>query len=480
MTSQLHSTSSTSPSYSIAGSLIALSLIALIALMLASGPNQIIDPFVRHDDYPALLLIPELYYTKTLSEGRWLNYLWHLREFETPAWLNNLAYQLGWCVFSAATSLHVLGRQSGFFYKVFLTALIALGPQATVISSWFNTLLPGIWIIASYAVLTLYVRPLWGLILLVVFVPLSLMSYSTYPLLLLGVYLTRHDTDKSIFRLCITICLFLACFILGLTLINSLNYLVHGTFGIEIAEWRQPTPASDLSSYLANLGKVQRFLAKTLSFHGFGVPLIGVINTVIFIACSLLLLRYRTIYAIYALAGLSLGFGLLVVHILSEGSVIAFRATLFSWLIVAIVIVRAADLCREISPLLASVSRVAVMVLTFTTLILVWKEYDNLNDWQYSTRAISEEIPESVTTLLIYGPYLGPSGALNAGIQEERGIQLRMQQLTGAEVVLCSDQNERCSTHPSDFDPTPEFLNTKLRIAGDTAFLGLPRVDTTP
>ena len=62
-----------------------LTLVALIAQLLVSGPSQVIDPFVKHDDYPALLLMPELYYWKTLAEGRWINYLWLLRWAESPA-----------------------------------------------------------------------------------------------------------------------------------------------------------------------------------------------------------------------------------------------------------------------------------------------------------------------------------------------------------------------------------------------------------
>ena len=74
---------------------------------------------MRHDDFPALLLIPELYYTKTLTEGRWINYLWHLRTFETPAWANYLLYQAGWSVFAGAVAIHVIGPRA-VFYTAFL------------------------------------------------------------------------------------------------------------------------------------------------------------------------------------------------------------------------------------------------------------------------------------------------------------------------------------------------------------------------
>lgn len=456
-----------------------LTLVALIAQLLVSGPSQVIDPFVKHDDYPALLLMPELYYWKTLAEGRWINYLWLLRWAESPAWLNNLAYQLGWCLFAAATALHALGQRK-LFYSAFLATLIVLGPQATVISGWFNTHFPGILIIAAYAVLTLFLRPKWGLILLIPFVPLSLMSYSTFPLLLLGVYLARHDTTKGIWNLVITIVFFTACFASGLLLINTINFLAHGSFDIEMATWRQTTPASDLAGLLLNLVKAEVFLSRSLLFHGFGVPLVSALNVGAFVAASLIMFRFRPMEAAYILAGLLVGYGLLVVYILTEGTVVAFRATVFSWMLLAIMIVRAAYQCIEVSPLLASSGRIAVMFLTLTTALLSWTEYDSYKDWQRSTLSISEQIPESVDTIFVYGPFLGLKGGIESGVQEWLGLELRLKQLTGAEIVDCNSENVRCVDYPADFDPKPVYSHTKLQVQGNRAFLGLPEVDLAP
>ena len=83
-------------------------IITYAALMLASFAN-LLDPMIRHDDFPALLAAPDGYYIKTLEEGRWVNYLWHLRDFTPPAWVNFTLYQVLWAVFGAALAVTARG-----------------------------------------------------------------------------------------------------------------------------------------------------------------------------------------------------------------------------------------------------------------------------------------------------------------------------------------------------------------------------------
>ncbi|MEO0401776.1 MAG: hypothetical protein AAF214_05320, partial [Pseudomonadota bacterium] len=74
--------------------------VAVVGVVLISLPN-LRDPMMRYDDFPALLADPSGFWAKTLHEGRWINYLWHLREIVTPAWLNFAVYQLLWATFAA-------------------------------------------------------------------------------------------------------------------------------------------------------------------------------------------------------------------------------------------------------------------------------------------------------------------------------------------------------------------------------------------
>ncbi|NNL72170.1 MAG: hypothetical protein HKP29_02285, partial [Silicimonas sp.] len=148
------------PDQAVTGSLsqrLALTFLATYAaLLLVVGAGQITDPFIHYDDYPALVLFAEAYYEKTLAEGRWFNYLWHLRGIETPAWVNFQLYLVGWSLFVAAAALNVF-RTTGLRYPLLLSVLVVLSPQTTLISGWFNSLIPGIWLMAAYTVTALFV-----------------------------------------------------------------------------------------------------------------------------------------------------------------------------------------------------------------------------------------------------------------------------------------------------------------------------------
>ncbi|MGI9394201.1 MAG: hypothetical protein ACR2OY_06105, partial [Boseongicola sp.] len=167
------------------------------AMLLTEGMN-LVDPFVRQDDFPALLGNQDQYFSKTLSEGRWLNYWWHARPFLWPAPVNNIVFLVGWSLYASATAAMSLGTHSHPWYIIALSLMIVIGPQATSIALWFNTLIPGVWILAIFAVANLrfglnFVR--WSLL---IFVPLTLLAYSTYPFLILATFLARHDQKRTV------------------------------------------------------------------------------------------------------------------------------------------------------------------------------------------------------------------------------------------------------------------------------------------
>ena len=59
-----------SQSPSLVLSVVLITLTTWVALVLVSGFEQIVDPFLRNDDYPAYLLRGDWYFPKTLEEGR--------------------------------------------------------------------------------------------------------------------------------------------------------------------------------------------------------------------------------------------------------------------------------------------------------------------------------------------------------------------------------------------------------------------------
>jgi hypothetical protein len=453
---------------------------AVFAFLAAlAGIQQVMDPFVRHDDYAALLRHAEGYYPKTLSEGRWLNYFWILRPFDTPHWLNYALYQGGWSIFCACVALHA-SRTKSLFYVGYLALLLAVSPQAISISGWFNTLVPGTWTLAAYAFLTLLVSPKLGVVLLLVFIPISLLTYSTYPLMFLSICLIRADAPRTLAALVTTVAVFVTSFALGLTLINLLNYLEHGVFGLEIAEWRTPNPLSSIEDLLRNARLIPRFFAQSATMIGFGNEPHGIFNLTVFAISLFLLGRQNLRDLVFVLAALFVGFGLLVAHILLEGTTIPFRATLFFWLLIAATISMAAEAQSDRSSMAASVGRIILMTLTFYSSYLAHRAYATYNDWQRSTLELAAGIPGAQSTAYIYGSYIALEGGLEAGIQDARGLRLRLFHLTGANVILCRETPEFCMNTNPPFDPVPRFGDGRLKSDESTVFIRLPALDHTP
>ncbi len=417
--------------------------LAYLALMIASLPN-LLDPIVRHDDFPALMADPSRFYIKTLHEGRWLNYWWHLRGIVTPSWLNFAIYQLFWAIFAGAVAVNACGRGAVRWYTVALALLIVVAPSAYLISLWFNTLLPGLGLVALFAVLANVLGRGKTRLLLLVFVPLTLMAYTTYPLLLLVICLTHRDARRSWGDLIGLVALFIFSFALGLLVIYSLNYFEHGIFGIPMAAWRNPSPAHDLASLLANLGQFGDFLGNSAQALAFNfTPFIGV-HGVLLVGSLVVLSRADPWIALYALTGLLAGLGLLGLQIVLTGIVMPVRAITFFWVLYCIVFVRAALVIHDRGGLSARMTRNALVLIIASYLLQTGLQYVNFRDWQGQTRDMAAQ-STGAGPIYVIGSYKALSGAGKAGIQNARGLRLRLIYLTGRAVTLCQEKPLDCS-----------------------------------
>ncbi|MGI9394205.1 MAG: hypothetical protein ACR2OY_06125, partial [Boseongicola sp.] len=416
---------------------------------------------------------------KTPSEGRWINYWWHLRPMETAAWINYALYVAGWAVFCAGVAIHAIDSRF-LFSPVYLALLIAVAPQAMLISLWFNTLVPGVWILATYAVLTLFASPRQGVWLLLIFVPLSLMAYSTYPLLLLCICLLRMDNVRSVAGLIAILVVFAISFASGLMLINTLNYIEHGVFGIQISDWRNPSPAEDLAGIIQNLPRVWRFLGRTATTIGYGSVHIGYLNLAVLAACFTVLARNRIQETMYWASGILAGFGLLILHILLEGAGVPFRATLFFWLLFAVLAARASYALLSKSEFAASVGRICLLSLTFTSGFLCYRQYATLTEWQHGTHEIVSRITDEQSTVYVYGNFLAAAGGLEARIQHARGLRHRLAYLTSAEVILCKERPKICKGIVPPFDSRATYGPPLIALDRDIAYIRLPTLDYGP
>jgi hypothetical protein len=447
--------------------------------LLALSGYQTIDPLVRHDDFPALLGGAEAYYEKTLSEGRWINYLWIDRPFLWPAWVNYMIYQLGWATFTAGVAVNVMGRRAQTWYLFVLSLLIAISPQSTLISFWFNTLIPGVWLLAIFAAVTTFLSVWKSRLLMAAFVPLSLMTYSTYPLLLLAICLTRHDTRRSIQDLVGLLLLFAASFAIGLAVINSLNWSYHGVFGIQMSDWRHPTPAHDFAGLIGNVPKVREFFLSYIDTFGYGNLWLAYVNLAFFAASLAIIATWNWLEALYLAAGIATGLTLLSLHMLTNGALIPFRATIFVWLFFAIGLLRAADLLSATQSGTSTV-RVLLLSLTFAFTVQCGNHYRAGHEWQSETRALARTLPENIEGIIVYGSFEAFPGAIDAQIQHPRGLRLRLHHLTGASVFMCAEDPRYCRDLNPPFDPAITDHKTLVEIERDIVFVRMPTTDLPP
>lgn len=412
------------------------------ALLMVLSASNAADPFLRHDDFPALLAQPGGFYLKTLEEGRWLNYWWHLRDVVTPAWLNFALYQFLWAAFGTAAAINACGRGAPLPAVLAVALLMPAGVPPLLISGWFNTLIPGMAAVALFALLALDAGPRRERALLLVFVPLSFLAYPVYPVLLLAFCLTRHEGDRPARHLAALLGTFVAAYALGLLTSYGLNWLEHGVFGIEVAAWREPRPAVDLLSALDNLGKAAGFFGDALYQMAWkNLPLLGMI--LFFWAAGLWTIARRVPRdALYLLAGFAAGAGLIAAQVLKTGIVPAPRTSLFLWVLIILVFARWLALAE--GGRAVRLARLALICMAVVFLPKIFSQYQTFTDWQAATRALAAEVGRGPGPVFVTGSVTALPGAGRAAIQEPRALRLRLVYLTGRQVVICEEKPADC------------------------------------
>jgi hypothetical protein len=418
-------------------------------LMLASG-HQVLDPMVRHDDFGALLADPTDFYSKTLEEGRWLSYWWHLRGWVTPAWANFAVYQFFWAIYAGAAAVNACGKEEPFRYVAALALMIVVSLPALLISVWFNTLLPGLGIVALFALLATFLRPATMRWLLLIFVPLTLMAYTTFPLLLLAVCLTTRVLRRSWWDLLTLLATFIISFALGLLAIYSLNYVEHGVFGISIADWRNPTPPHDLASVIVNMDLVLQFFKETALTIAFEDATVMVIHGLVLTGSLIYLARVEPWTVLYIFAGLVAGIGLLSLQIIMTGVITPARAVNFVWVLYSILCARVAIVCHSKGRVLANLAWSFLLITITIYLIWIWERYFIYTYWQDETRALALQAGTGAGPIYVIGSYKALKSESKVGIMGPRGLQLRLKYLTGRAVFVCDKTPDACENVSAD------------------------------
>ena len=417
-------------------------LVALIGVLLISLPT-ITDPLIRHDDYPAFFAEPDAFWPKTLHEGRWVNYLWHLREIVTPAWLNFAIYQALWAVFAASIAVVATGRDGSPWFATVLALIVLVAPPASLIALWFNTLIPGLALVALYAALGWVMSVRAHRALLPLFVTLTFMAYTTYPLLLLAVCLARTDR-RSFLDLFGLLSFFAASFILAVLTTFAINWQIHGIFDVPPAEWREGTPAADFGGLIANLPLVTQSIATFFDRATFGFLPALVFHLALFGGATVILFKRAPLEALYLHAGLWMGMALVVVQVLKLGVITPPRAFIFAWVIYALIIPRAAIILRRDGADPRQLARKAILLIAAFYLPLTFMQFSTHRDWQSDTRAIAERAPAAQGQVFLTGKVSEMESAHKAFIQTEIALLERIRQLTGRTAIFCVSAPEAC------------------------------------
>ncbi|AHC99639.1 hypothetical protein [Leisingera methylohalidivorans] len=427
---------------------LAVTVAAIFAILLLSALFQLPDPMIRHDDYPALLADPALFYSKTLTEGRWVNYLWHLRGVVTPAWLNFLVYQLLWSIYLGCLVHNAFDREAEVWQRVMVALIAGLSLPWVLISMWFNTLIPGLAVLALYGWLATRLSERACRWLMLVFVPAALMSYTTYPFLILAMSLTRADAARSAKDLAGLLALFIASFALGMLAIYSLNYAEHGVFGVPMADWRNPSPATDLASVLTNSKLAAGFLENLVLKGGYSITWLALLQAALLGCAVWAVLRRDKWRALYMLSGAGLGLTLLCLQVIRSGIDMPVRSGGFLWAFGAVFIGLFALQLRDGGR--ARLSRNLLFSVTALYVIFAGLTHYFSTEWNRLSRHMAAELAGREGPVYVTGTYLSLEAASKSDLQEERSVEFRLNYLTGRDIVICERRPEDCAGLPEE------------------------------
>jgi len=435
---------------------------ASLLLLLVLIPDQFRDPFTFFDDYPVLLGQAEGYYPKTLSEGRWINWLWTLRPagFD-PVWLF-AAYVGFWCLAMAVLAAALLppGRRGW----------VLLGAPALVLSPSFAHLYAFATLMLVPAIALGFVLMAWSgprarerALLLLVAPSVMVHGALAYLLLTMAILLeARAPGLRRLVRLCLA---FGVSFALGVLAIFALNFWAHGVFGLETAEWRRLSELAVLDPVERGLERLRRTFAEFWSILVGGMA-IGWLTLGAMGASALLLLREnpRACFAAF-LAGAS-GLGLTVTQILASGVTMPERGFFFLWpaLVAPALLLVGLGTGRA-----ARAVGVLALIATIGFGALHWRAaHDIFAPLMAESRAIAAEIGRHPPgPVLAAGKRIATVGYwADAWSRSAWHIWLehRLEGLTGREVAVCPLPAARCAARDRLWPGIAPFPRDRLDV----------------
>ncbi len=237
--------------------------VLVVALVVTGVWEQAIAPFIRRDDWPFLLPSHTVgagsVVSKDLHEGRWLNTLWWkvIGQHSTPLSASltyvaaYLAFVVGfWRILRLAMPRLHWAVDALLGFTIFVSALWVQ------LFYWPGTLTPSV-LVAAVGVWTLPLLSRTRVRLAVWLLVVTVAAMLTYPPVGFVLFLAAivHLGVRRWRDLILLAVGYLVGFGIGVLIIDVMNGIVFGHFGIEIAAWRKPNPARSLSAVGVNANR---------------------------------------------------------------------------------------------------------------------------------------------------------------------------------------------------------------------------------
>jgi hypothetical protein len=362
-----------------------LTVVAVLALF-AAAPAGFIDPFASFDDYPTLFGWLDAYYGKTLSEGRWVNFLWQVHVGPIGRHAAFLLVALAWSATAAIIAASVFRDDARPWRGALFAVALALAPPFGVMIAWPNTILPVMAVLLAYTAIAAWARPGVSAAALLVFAPLGLMSYTTSPVVM-ALALALCGDWRGFRRGAALVGLLAAGVALGLLAIYIANWTAHGVFGIVADQWRAPAEVEGFDDLAENAGRVaERFKANIFTIVHSAVW----VGLVIFLATPFIAYARIPRRALPVLGVLGAGMGLIILHFLLSGVGAGIRAWPFVWMCLAALY---AVMAREAAGRTARGVFLAVLVLFALGGGYFWRDFHGgLRPLQTKTAELAERV----------------------------------------------------------------------------------------
>lgn len=438
---------------------------ALIAFIFLYATSQLITPYISHDDWD--FLVPASWgldystpWDKTLSEGRWLSYLWSLVSAHLTPETSYLIFISGYFLLTCSITLHAtkprafaLCGLAMFFSPMFgLLSLWPTGMTCSILLSCVAT-----WLVAwkgeRFATLIVFVATLS---LVLTYPPLAV-------IVLMAAAMKKADApwrQKALLGSA-----YIVGFAAGTLAIYSLNLVFHGHFGLKIDAWRASHTPHGLSGLLANATLYLAYWNELL--RSYTTALIFSIVATIMLLCQPKARNFVTaiLLATMLVCGIELGITLIT------GTSIPARSAVWLWVVACLL---SASVANYPLRTYRYVGLIFLLTLAITGASDWWSRYARVQPIPQYKAQMAKMIrqyqakTDSHTVIMVGDPSRIPELQADDALNVTQAFQMSMRKRFGihaerCSIEFCSDARQYMNSHKRK-TPTLLLIDGKLAI----------------